>query len=139
VFHTNDSGYFDIAFRNAKSGKMESWHFATGFEHEDRATITIREGVDDDGGSPEGAVVGKGEVIVKGGDALMPDYCFKRLTGLHPVLLGGGWAGEEYSDNPWLDQLPARPPLKTIPMEVTGDPRIVARFSSPADSRKKPQ
>jgi hypothetical protein len=108
-----DTGPFEIAFQDHKSGEMVTWSFNP---HEDNGgpmSVCIATKVD-----PSGAL-NQGEITVTG--EYSTGYFLDLLTGLNPKLL----------DDEWLGELPLRQPLQRIPIQATGSTEIVRRLQWP--------
>jgi hypothetical protein len=107
-----DTGPFEIAFPDPKTGEMVTWSFNP--RDDDDGTIPVCISTKSD---PSGAL-NQGEITVKGDYST--GYFLELLTGLSPKLL----------DDEWLDELPRRPSQR-IPIQATGSAEIVRRLQWP--------
>lgn len=121
---------FSITFRDHKTGAYWTYAFSPK-ENEPpylHYTIDATEGVLDE--PPEVAntrIHHAAELEVSAEDESTDQYCFERLTGLSTAVLDH----ETWREIPWNDPLPAKPPVKQIKFDVTGDPEIVRHLQKP--------
>ena len=117
--HENDRGNFDFECRNPKSGQREVWYFNPEDEEGDRLSVAMENGPRKNGAHAGDRRNAEFTVqLTQTGDGWSPTDFFCFLSGLDPALL----------DDKWLDESPKRSAPKRLPVKVTGDPMIVARF-----------
>lgn len=121
--HENDSGRFDITFRNPRSGKLETWFFINNYEAPSHYSVSVAETKEKDAkdAEPDQQDDSSHSAQWEAGEDGSSDSggYFQLLTGLNPKILG----------DEWLDVLPKPAPLKVPFIKATGDPDIVSRLS----------
>ncbi len=118
--HENDSGRFDVEYRDVKSGRMKRWSFHPEDKKGSRLSVAVENDPKEDGADGEGRddKAPDAQLIEQTENGLSPGDYFGFLTGLNPTLL----------DDKWMDKLPKWSAPKSLPVKVTGSQVITARF-----------
>jgi len=113
-----DTGPFEIACPDQKSGEMVTWSFNPSEADSGTILVCISTKANPSGSLNLGKITCKGDASA--------DYFLELLTGLRPELLG----------EDWLEELPRQQPLQRIPIQATGSAEIVQRLQWPTTKSK---
>ena len=121
--HENDSGRFDITFRNPRSGKLETWFFINTYDAPSHYSVSVAETKEKDTKNAEADQQGDSSHTAQWEEARDDDSSdnggyFQLLTGLNEKILG----------DEWLEVLPKPAPLKYPFIKASGDPDIVSQL-----------